>query len=117
MHNAVPHNGSMRGGDLQAAKRLVLARERKGYLTATAAAEALGVPVQTYLAHENGGNGFRRSAATYARFFGVNYEWLSIGRGPMTGSSRSEVQDIFDELPTDKKPLAISLLKTLKNTP
>ncbi|WP_316172453.1 XRE family transcriptional regulator [Bradyrhizobium sp. SZCCHNRI2049] len=64
-------------------ERLTAARKEAGYPTATAAAEALGIPEPTYLGHENGSRGFRKaSAELYARRFGVSLEWLLTGRGP-----------------------------------
>ena len=106
----------MRGGDPETAKRLKLARERKGYLTATAAAEAMGVRVQTYLAHENGSNGFRKSASRYARAFGVHVEWLALNRGPMTGS-KPKVLEVFEELDEAKQAEAMAYMEFLKTRP
>jgi phage repressor protein C with HTH and peptisase S24 domain len=67
---------------MTSADRLKDARIRAGYETAKQAAEALGVPVTTYVSHENGQRGFPASkAAQYARFFRVAPEWLLYGRG------------------------------------
>lgn len=96
------------------ADRLKRAREHKGYLTATAAAEALGLPEQTYLAHENGSRGFRHSATRYARFFGVNFAWLLTGQGKMTGSG-SPIEEIYRSLDEGKQREALSYLEFLKN--
>lgn len=63
------------------AERLQQARERAGYTSAKSAAEAMGVPVATYVQHENGGRGFPAARAErYARFFRVAPEWLLYGR-------------------------------------
>lgn len=73
-------------------KRLKAARERL-YPTATAAAEALGVPMGTYAGHENGNRGFPASRAPqYARKFKVTEEWLLYGKGepPNSGTPRPE---------------------------
>jgi SOS-response transcriptional repressor LexA len=62
--------------------RLKSARERSGYLSAKAAAEAMGVPVATYIQHENGGRGFpAERAERYAKFYRVPVEWLLFGKG------------------------------------
>jgi len=68
-------------GDMGAASdRLRHARERAGYSSAKNAAEAMGVPVATYIQHENGIRGFPPSRAQrYARFFRVSPEWLLYG--------------------------------------
>lgn len=64
-------------------ERLATARKEAGYPSGKAAAEALGVPVPTYLGHENGARGFKRASAdTYARKFHVSLEWLLTGKGP-----------------------------------
>ena len=66
-----------------AANRLREAREKSGYHSAKAAAEAMGVPVATYIQHENGTRGFPASkAARYARFYRVKPEWLLYGKVP-----------------------------------
>lgn len=68
-------------------KRLQHARTLAGYDSATDAANAMGVPVPTYAAHENGSRDFRRGRGgpipghRYAQFFKVNYDWLMTGRG------------------------------------
>ena len=63
-------------------KRLAWAREKAGFKTASAAARALGVPEQTYLAHENSNRGLRLEPAQhYARRFRVNFAWLMSGHG------------------------------------
>ena len=63
-----------------ASDRLRRAREKAGYSSAKAAAEAMGVPVATYIQHENGSRGFPASRAErYARFFRVAPEWLLYG--------------------------------------
>jgi phage repressor protein C with HTH and peptisase S24 domain len=64
-------------------ERLKAAREARGYRTARAAAEAMGVAYSTYSAHENGEKGLSRSGQRYARFFGVSLDWLLTGRGEM----------------------------------
>lgn len=57
------------------------AREKSGYDSAKGAAEAMGVPVATYIQHENGTRGFPAARAVrYARFFRVKPEWLLYGK-------------------------------------
>lgn len=62
-------------------ERLQKARAEAGYLTAVAAAEAMGVNPQTYHGHENGNRGLGRAAARYAAFFHVSLDWLVNGKG------------------------------------
>jgi len=63
--------------------RLKFAREQRGYETASAAAEAMGVPVSTYTMHEKGSRGFRsETARQYADFLRTTPEWLLYGRSP-----------------------------------
>jgi DNA-binding XRE family transcriptional regulator len=64
-----------------ASTRLKQTREKGSYSSAKAAAEAMGVPVATYIQHENGTRGFpAATAARYARFFRVKPEWLLYGK-------------------------------------
>lgn len=62
-------------------ERLQRARELAGYTEGTDAAKAMGVPVPTYLGHENGSRGLQRAGQRYAKFFRVSYEWLMTGAG------------------------------------
>lgn len=63
-------------------ERLKIAREKAGYDTAKLAAESMGVPVSTYIQHENGIRGFpAKRAPQYARKFKVSEEWLLYGKG------------------------------------
>ncbi|WP_150523412.1 helix-turn-helix transcriptional regulator [Roseibium sediminis] len=58
-------------------KKLQEARVKEGYETATDAARAMGIPIQTYISHENGDRSPRlHSARRYADFFNVDYAWL-----------------------------------------
>lgn len=64
-----------------ASARLKTARKKSGYSSAKAAAEAMGVPVATYIQHENGSRGVPASRAErYAKFFRVAPEWLLYGK-------------------------------------
>lgn len=68
-------------GMSDASSRLKQAREKGSYHSAKAAAEAMGVPVATYIQHENGTRGFpAKVAERYARFFRVKPEWLLYGK-------------------------------------
>lgn len=61
-------------------ERLQQAREERGYATGTAAAEAFGWPISTYLGHENGSRGLRADAARrYAAALGADPAWLLLG--------------------------------------
>jgi|KBSSwiStaDraftv2_1062776.scaffolds.fasta_scaffold30771_3 hypothetical protein len=76
-------------------KRLQHARLLAGYDSASDAANAMGVPVPTYAAHENGSRDFMRGRGgpipgqRYAQFFKVNYDWLMTGRGEPRGKPAS----------------------------
>lgn len=62
-------------------ERLRQARERARYPSAKAAAEAMGMPVPTYIQHENGSRGYPAARAErYGKFFRVAPEWLLYGR-------------------------------------
>lgn len=76
-------------------ERLRWAREQK-YETASDAARALNMSIQTYLAHENGSRSGKDNAQKYARFFKVNYTWLMTGAGTPTGNP---IQTMIEELP------------------
>lgn len=61
--------------------RLRQAREKAGFASASAAAEALGVKASTYRAHENGQNEYTfREAQFYGRKYGVDTSWLLEGK-------------------------------------
>jgi hypothetical protein len=65
--------------------RLRLARQARGFKSASLAAQAMGIPVSTYIAHERAeasGRDFGPDVARrYARRFGVTPEWLLTGWG------------------------------------
>jgi len=63
-------------------ERLRAAREAASYPSATKAAEALGVSLSTYRAHENGQNEFSAEIANrYAKKFGTTAGYLLTGEG------------------------------------
>lgn len=88
MHNAL-HNGKCllhhetnywRGMETPG-DRLKQSRVRAGYSTAKSAAEAMGLPIATYIQHENGVRGIPATKAErYAKFFRVTPEYLLYGK-------------------------------------
>jgi len=97
-------------------KRLAQARRQVGFHSASEAARALGMPVPTYSAHENGSRApERETAQKYARRFKVSLDWLLNGRDaeravpmvPLVGyvgagaeaHFYSDAQGPFDEVP------------------
>lgn len=91
MHNAswngkclLHHEAHYLRGMETPADRLRQARERAGFETAKAAAEAMNIPVATYIQHENGARGFPATKAErYAKFFRVAPEYLLYGKASM----------------------------------
>lgn len=83
-------------------ERLIEARTKAGFETATLAAEALGVPYQTYATHENGNGGLpAKPAIKYAKKFKVSLDWLLTGkgRGPSPESQKAwEIYQMICEL-------------------
>ncbi len=88
MHNAPPlvkcllhKDDQYAAGMSDAAERLKRVREKAGYTSGKSAAEAMGVPVATYLQHESGIRGLPANRAErYARFFRTSPEWLLYGK-------------------------------------
>lgn len=77
-------------------KRLIKARVSAGYDTATLAAEALGVPYQTYATHENGSGGVPvKPAIKYAKKFKVSLDWLLTGKGRGPSNEGQKAWDIY----------------------
>lgn len=125
MHNALP----LGKGELHnvvhyphymddPADRLRIARLRAGFSTAKDAAEAMGIPVQTYLAHENGSRGINAArAAQYAKRYKVPEVWLLYGTGPAPGaedkSETAEVVSIIQHLPPIRREEALRYLRFL----
>ncbi len=65
-----------------ASDRLRSAREKKGFTSASQAAKELGIGASTYRHHENGTRDYdSEQAKRYARFYGVEPEWLLYGKG------------------------------------
>lgn len=101
------------------AERLRIARLRANYRTAKEAAEAMGIPVSTYLAHENGSRGYPAGkAARYARKFKVPEVWLLYGTGPAPGTDKQgdetgEVVSLVQRLPPIRRAEALQILRVL----
>jgi len=113
LHNVVGYAGGMD----KASERLRIARLRAGFETAKDAAEAMGVPVSTYLGHENGNRGYpAKKAELYARKFKVREQWLlyGVGEGPGdNGDQKAEIINIIDHLPPLKRAEALGYLRGL----
>lgn len=99
------------------AERLRIARLRAGFSTAKEAAEAMGFPVSTYLAHENGSRGYpAKKAYTYARKFKVREQWLLYGTGPAPGETdapKAEVTNLWDHMTPLQQAEALGYLRGL----
>jgi transcriptional regulator with XRE-family HTH domain len=100
------------------AERLRIARLRAGFTTGKEAAEALGIPVATYLGHENGSRGITpKKAELYARRFKVREGWLLWGTGEGPGheanGEKAEVINIYDHLPPARRQEALRILRVL----
>lgn len=64
-----------------AARRLVEAREGRGFKTPKEAAKYFGWSYETYIQHEQGTRGITRAAKKYAKAFRVSEAWLLTGEG------------------------------------
>jgi phage repressor protein C with HTH and peptisase S24 domain len=77
-------------------ERLKAAREAANYSSAAKAADALGVGLSTYRAHENGQNEFGPDIADrYARKFATSAAYLLTGEGPQR-TERPRIVSSFD---------------------
>lgn len=80
-------------------ERLRQARIKAGYDTAKDAAEAMGVPVSTYIGHENGHRGFpAKRVPQYARKFKVSDCWLLYGKGDADEASPFPSADLIQQM-------------------
>jgi hypothetical protein len=78
--------------------RLRIAREHRGFKSGRIAAQALGIAISTYGAHERaedpGGRDYGPDEAKrYAKRFGVTPEWLLTGFGPGPDGTVMEIED------------------------
>lgn len=90
-----PMAGEPLGPRSEQHERLRAARLAAGYASTSDAARAMGLAVSTYTNHENGTAGLSRSGDRYARFFGVNYEWLMTGKGQMKDAPAAPLRFIL----------------------
>ena len=100
------------------ADRLRIARMRAGFQTAKEAAESMGLPVSTYIGHENGSRGYpAKRAATFARKFKVSEQWLLYGTGEAPGTENkdttAEIVSIVRGLPPHRREEALAILRVL----
>ena len=114
MHNAMHYARHMSTPD----ERLRIARLRAGFTTGKEAAEAMGIPVATYLGHENGSRGISAKRATqYSRKFKVPEVWLLYGTGPGPGTEAQgqsgEIVSIIEHLPPIRREEALRYLRFL----
>lgn len=114
MHNEVHYAWRMNGPE----ERLRIARIRAGFDTGKAAAEAMGVPVATYLGHENGSRGISaKRAGQYAKRFKVTEQWILYGVGPAPGSEQqgetAEIINLIDHMPPLRRKEALNILRVL----
>jgi phage repressor protein C with HTH and peptisase S24 domain len=70
----------------EAAKRLEMARVKRGFATAKDAARFFGWVYETYIQHEQGIRGIGRQSRKYADAFRVGEGWLLTGEGEGPGS-------------------------------
>jgi phage repressor protein C with HTH and peptisase S24 domain len=92
------------------ALRLIEAREKRGFLTAKAAADYFGWNYSSYSQHERGLRGIKKMAGTYAKAFHVTEAWLLTGEGsdksrvvPVMGyvGAGAEIYPEFEQAPAD----------------
>lgn len=72
--------------DMERSDRIRIARQKRGYKSASEAARRMSVPVGTYIGHENGSRGIRdEELQKYAQHFRVPLQWLAYGLGSPDG--------------------------------
>lgn len=103
-------------------QRLQKAREHAGFKTVADAVTAMRFTYSTYAGHENASSGFRApTGAIYARKFGVRFEWLMNGTGPMLEDDadlyRSEegVRSILERIPGLNEEDVTFVLKNIRS--
>lgn len=92
------------------AARLREARELR-YESVREAAEALGVPEQTWYSWESGANGFSHRAPWLAERLGVNLEWLLTNIGPKRRGEREPLETRISRLPADRQRELLDLIE------
>ncbi|MGA0601443.1 hypothetical protein ACO2Q3_12135 [Caulobacter sp. KR2-114] len=98
--------------DLETWQRIQWARRRRGFESAEAAAESLGMKAGTYRAYERPPHASKsialdhQSAARFARKYRVRWEWLLTGEGePWLPEDRPPGDD--EPTPTDRVVAAL----------
>lgn len=105
-------------GNMSKNERLVQARIKAGYPTLADAANAFAWHIRVYRTHEDGTRGIRDNVARkYARAFGVSYVWLVTGVEEKLSKESAEVIDLWDLIPAEDKPAAITVLKKFAEKP
>lgn len=110
------HNAWMDETKEAQGRRLAQARIAKGIATGAEAARRLRVHVITYNQHENGTRGFKREAARYARFYGVQLKWLWEGTGPMKEDGKDPRIERLEALTPENQLAAMRYLDYLRST-
>jgi len=85
----------------------------KFFENAADAARAMGTPLQTYYAHENGNRDLRpKPAKKYANRFKVNTDWLLYGTGAR--DKHSSPLDGVEDLPLEGQQLVAEYIEMLR---
>ena len=99
-------------------ERLKKAREKAGYASARAAAEALGMKESTYMGHENGHRGFpAKQAPKYARKFKVTEEWLLFGKGATDDADPLPSAEVLEQMVREALETEVTLSTPLADLP
>lgn len=78
------------------AKRLIQARELRGFDTAAAACKFFGWVYDSYIQHERGERGLARAAKRYAKAYKVSEGWLLTGDGEPVQHERGVIPVVGD---------------------
>jgi transcriptional regulator with XRE-family HTH domain len=81
------------------ADRLKEARIKAGFISGSAVARLLGIPIASYNQHERGERNFTQARALrYAQIFRTTPEWLLYGRSGRSEPSIEELQQMLDNV-------------------
>ncbi len=95
-------------------ERLLWARERARFETASDAARRYGWNENTYRSHENGSRGLSKKAAVkYAATFKVPVEWLLYGQGSMVPPPDPELISLWSNLRPEQQEIIRQLMKQM----
>lgn len=95
-------------------ERLVWARTRAKFATASDAARRFGWNENTYRSHENGQRGIsKKAAAQYAKAFKVPVEWLLYGQGSMVPPPDPELISLFGNLKPEEQETIRQLMRQM----